>query len=300
MFFILFCLIFFGHVTCQVSLYNPYFWTAIINPNSRYSGSTYSIIANSTKKTFSQDFQTVLYEKDNYGHSERILINFGDACEVPSIEEVLGYNQNATFSQFLSTQLIAALIQRGGRCDSWLNKVINLQSFAYINASFQLRSVIIYDNTTSFDNNSNGSNSSVQLYPENQDDPNDPMMNPHSPLPPERNITLMKDNDISHQIKNINQVDISVYFVPNVYGVYLINTLNDVYSTSDSSGNHYLQIAPYFQNKIFSNNDLNNGINNNGQSNGWRDDDGGLFGFGSKGNIAYLVAAAAAVILGKY
>ncbi|CAO3610751.1 unnamed protein product [Cunninghamella blakesleeana] len=283
----LFLHLLFGQIACQVSLNNPFFWSGIINPNSQYSGRGYSIKSNSTQKTFSQDFQTVLYQKDIYGHTERVLVNFGDACNVPSVSDILSYNKNATFSQFIAAQSITALISRGG-CDSWFKKVSNLQTFAYYNTQYQLRSVIIYDNNTEFDNNV------IQLVTKNQNDPTQPQWENSTLYPISRNISSMHDNDISHNNTNSNQITLSVYFVPNIYGTYLINTLNDIYSTSSQ----YLQIGPYFVNKVFTDQDFNGNGNsggNGGGNNNWGD--GGLLGFGHKGNIAYIVAAVAAVVL---
>ncbi|KAI8338693.1 hypothetical protein BC941DRAFT_423609 [Chlamydoabsidia padenii] len=270
-------------VMAQVSIRNPLIWQTLVTP----LGNGYDYVSNSTVKYYSQDFQTIYSYSDNWGHNERILLNVGDGCNVPTYDDIVYYNNGV--SAFMKRQSLMGLVSRGG-C-SWSTKINNLQTLVQSNSILTMTGVLIYDNQT-YDNTT---------VPIIQRKPSTLMTsNWQYPLPAQRNISTMQDNDI---LSSNMSPFFAVYFSPYQFGLDMLAKMNNTTPGGQSSLNkQYVQLAPYFDDSVKDDNPSNSNNSNNDNGNG---DDGSfnsmgaddLFGGGNRGYIAYLVASVAGIVM---
>ncbi|ORX48036.1 hypothetical protein DM01DRAFT_1135021 [Hesseltinella vesiculosa] len=270
---VLWCL---GMVAGQQYAPPTFLWQSLVTPQPYNTGYIYS--HNATLKYYSQDFQTVYMSNDNFGHNERVLINLGDACNIKNYNDVQALN-NFSIQQFTVSQNLMGLVSRGG-CDSWQVKLNNIQSLGQF---FQLTGVLLYDNVTY---------PQSQLIQHNPSTTNTPTW-PSSFDPPQRNISLMLDNDLRNYSSYL-----AVYFAPNEFGTAMLGKLN-AYSfgpTVSIAQQQYVQMATYFQEQAMTDNPSPTSSSNGSSSDGG----GSLFDtfVGNRGYIAYLVAAGAAIVFG--
>lgn len=175
-----------------------------------------------------------------------------------------------------------ALIQRGGRCTLWSDKVNQIQALSN-QYHLNVGAIIVFDNATW---------PSVELITESTDNSSYPTWD--ASLPTTRNINNMSDNDIAN---HSNGIFLAIFFVPNVYG----NTLKDLIHnyTLTSSGKptqQYVQIAMFFSESTFSldQDDNNAGGSGNADGNYWD-----VF-TGDHAYIAYLLAAGGALVVALF
>ncbi|KAI8145992.1 hypothetical protein BJV82DRAFT_602989 [Fennellomyces sp. T-0311] len=263
-------------VNGQASRDNPFIWQVIVEYDIGRSNQTQRYVSDTSVKLYSQDFQTVSPHNDLYGHNERLLLDFGDGCPQTTINDVQQLNGNTATSPSMMSQPSIALIQRGGRCDLWSDKINHTQS---LSEAFELNigAALLYDNMT-YD-----ASGFVQLNTENGSYPTW-----SSPLPASRDIRNMTDNDI---ISSVSNVFIAVYFSPNHYGRVLLDMIRQ-YTTTPTTDlkQHYVQLTMFFSETTFS---VDDGRDNDGD----RSDIWSVF-TGERGYLAYLIAAGAALILG--
>ncbi|KAI8063878.1 hypothetical protein BC940DRAFT_99569 [Gongronella butleri] len=257
-----------------------FLWQSIVYPQ-QYG---YSYLQNATFKYYSQDFQSVYLNRDEFGHNERVLINLGDACSTPSYDDVQALNNNSIISSFVKAQPLMGLVARGGRCDSWLTKVNNVQALGHY---YQISGILLYDNATY---GNNAGSFTLQHLPS---DASPPQWVNKTLDPPARNISNMPDNDL-HGFSSY----LAVYFAPHDFGMAMLDKVAS-YSFGvqvPSNQQKYVQVAAYFQEQTMADNPSPSASNNaNSQSN---NDDFFNNSIDNRGYIAYLVAAGAAIILG--
>ncbi|CAO3586356.1 unnamed protein product [Absidia cylindrospora] len=278
-------------VVAQVSRQNPLIWQTLVTPTSSAS---YRYVFNSTMKYYSQDFQTVFSYNDNYGHNERILINMGDGCNVPTYDDILYYN-NGVISSFVKRQSLVGLVSRGG-C-SWSTKINNLQNLVQENSVLSMTGILIYDNTTYTSDVAPIISNKPSILAALEWNSSDQLS------PPQRNISHMQDNDI--RSSNM-QPFMAIYFVPRQFGLDILAKMGINRSQASNNGNNdntqYVQLAPYFTDSVKDDNPTNSNGSDNSNSNGNIGNSGdgtfdSLFGDGNRGYIAYLVAAGVAIIM---
>ncbi|CAO3600040.1 unnamed protein product [Absidia cylindrospora] len=190
-----------------------------------------------------------------------------------------------------------ALIERG-EC-TWNRKVsaVNYLSLLY---HLNIEAVLIYDNNTH-----SVSNASFELQPVGTSESlKQAHFNNNTPLPANRNITHMDDNDMfwngsdSSNSSSSNNY-LSVYFTTNDHGLYL-RRLNPSYSSYGSSStknntsmlnlHQFYQITPYLSTTLSNSNNNDDGDNDTG-------------GFSnmlatSKGYLSYIIALVAVFLIG--
>lgn len=187
-----------------------------------------------------------------------------------------------------------ALIERGG-C-SWNRK---LTSVNYLSSLYRLNieALMIYDNDT------HGISTSFELQPIGSTEAQKPESY-STPLPYNRNISSMGDNDISRNGSSAishgsNSTLLSVYFTTKEYGLYL-KKLNHTYPSPEASNDlssnlqQYYQIALFLSDSLWQNTDTPKDGNN----------DGGGSGFSSllassRGYLSYIIALVAVFLIGK-
>ncbi|KAI9479556.1 hypothetical protein BDB00DRAFT_176374 [Zychaea mexicana] len=217
---------------------------------------------------------------------KRLLLDFGDGCAETTISDIQSFNGNTATSPSMMSQPSIALIQRGGRCTLWSDKIDHTQA---ISEQYDLNvgAALLYDNMTY------SSTEFVQLDTENGSYPTWT----NESLPSERNIHQMADNDIS---PSADTVFMAVFFAPNNYGRVLQDMIQNYTSTPTSSmQQYYVQLTMFFAETTFSTGGQadGDGSGSNGGDDG-RSDMWTVF-TGERGYLAYLIAAGAALILGK-
>ncbi|CAO3651444.1 unnamed protein product [Cunninghamella blakesleeana] len=191
----------------------------------------------------SQIFQTVFNcSTINFTvRSSRPIFDFSYACNnQTNITDLQTWNLDG-LNKYVSINNLQkiALVQRGGGC-TWMEKVLNTERLSTI-YNLSITQLIIYDNQTYPNVNTNyyGSfttgKTGVPQY--------------SSPLPTITNISYMADNDIFANNDNVmtlnnngNMPD-QIYFVPNNFGMNLIQIIhgNNKYNTSMPNNYLFLQ-----------------------------------------------------------
>ncbi|KAI7879708.1 hypothetical protein K492DRAFT_237748 [Lichtheimia hyalospora FSU 10163] len=270
------------NVASQVNRDNPFIWQVVVQYELGNSNESATYLSDTSVKKYSQDFQTVFIYDDLYGHNERLLLDFGDGCPGTSIENVQILNGNTSTSPSMMSQPSIALIQRGGRCTLWSDKVNQIQALSN-QYHLNVGAIILFDNATW---------PSVELITESTDNSSYPTWD--ASLPTTRNINNMSDNDIA---SHSNGIFLAIVFVPNVYG----NTLKEMIrnytlSSSGKSTQQYVQLAMFFSESTFSldQDDNNAGGSGNTDNNYWD-----VF-TGDHAYIAYLLAAGGALVVALF
>ncbi|KAJ8661873.1 hypothetical protein O0I10_002204 [Lichtheimia ornata] len=270
------------NVASQANRNNPFIWQVVVQYELGKSNQSATYLTDTSVKQYSQDFQTVFLYDDLYGHNERLLLDFGDGCPGTSMDNVQALNGNTSTSPSMMAQPSIALIQRGGRCTLWSDKVNQIQALSN-QYHLNVGAIIVFDNATW---------PSVELITESTDNSSYPTWD--ASLPTTRNINNMSDNDIAN---HSNGIFLAIFFVPNVYG----NTLKDLIHnyTLTSSGKptqQYVQIAMFFSESTFSldQDDNNAGGSGNADGNYWD-----VF-TGDHAYIAYLLAAGGALVVALF
>lgn len=196
-------------IYAQASPENPFIWQILTEYDLSESNKTKTYLPETSMKVYSQDFQTVFENKDRFGHNERLVLDLGDACNETTIEDIERYNGNWATSPSMMSQPSIALVQRGGRCLKWSEKIANVQSLSNT-YRLQLSGMVIYDNIYYNDTN---------FIQENTYDPSYPTW--PAPLPNERNIKYMTEENVIDSGKTF----LAVYFVPLSYMNFLNKTL---------------------------------------------------------------------------
>ncbi|KAI8637599.1 hypothetical protein BD408DRAFT_424210 [Parasitella parasitica] len=195
-------------VRAQASPENPFIWQILAEYNLAESNKTKIYLPETSSKIYSQDFQTVFENKDRWGYNERLVIDFGDGCSQTTIDDLEKLNGNWATSPSMMSQPSIALLQRGGRCSPWSEKISTVQSLSST-YGLKVSGIVIYDD--------NYYNDTV-FIPEPTEDVSYPKWT--STLPDYRNIRHMTDNNI-----DAGSTFVAVYFVPRNYVDYLNSTL---------------------------------------------------------------------------
>lgn len=216
---------------------------------------------------------------------QRLVLDFGDGCPGTTIDDIQTLNGQVATSPSMMAQASIALIQRGGRCEFWSDKINHTQTLSE-QYDLNIGAALIYNNI---------SYNETQLVDEATSNSSYPIWS--SPLPAERNINNMQDNDIKG---DLGSIFMAVIFGPIQYGERLIDNYIREYSATPGVNQkvRYLQIRAFFSETSFSLDDGDNRINGSTGDNG---DDGFWAVFsGDRGYLAYMIVAAAAFIVGNY
>lgn len=156
-------------------------------------------------------------------------MDFGDACEATTIEDIQRLNGNLATSPSMMSQPSLAIVQRSGRCQPWSEKISTVQSLSKT-YSLQITGIMIYDHLLYND---------TAFIQEQTSDPSYPTWST-THLPDYRNIDYMKDeNVIDHKTTFV-----AVYFVPKSYVNWLYNTLfNRTFENTGSRRQTYVQLT---------------------------------------------------------
>ncbi|KAI9008832.1 hypothetical protein CLU79DRAFT_776500 [Phycomyces nitens] len=210
-------------------------------------------------------------------------MDIGDACANTTLEDLEHRNGNTATSPAMMSQPSIGLVQRGGRCGSWKEKINTVQSLSSTHR-LQITAILIYDNVSYND-------TVIQSDPTTTTDY--PVWDPAT-LPPERNVSQMSENDL-----DLKTTFLAIYFVPYSYGTQLLQSLEKIFS-DQAIKQQYVQVTPFLGETSFV---TNNVATTNGSSNahddGNRDDIWSLFS-GTRGYIIYIVVGVAAVALGIF
>ncbi|ORZ04627.1 hypothetical protein BCR42DRAFT_185910 [Absidia repens] len=239
---LLYCL-FISLVTTQ-TLQNPAFGEELIN-FSGPNGDTRTTDPSDFRVAQAQAFQTV-YLANNTSYKVKPLFDFKDACnQSTTLDDLQRWNHNGlnTLSGIQARTKIA-LVERGGNC-TWSDKV---RTVTQLSTSLRLsvNVMLIYDNQSyptlpKYTLLPATGITTVPAYPSSQ-------------LPPQVNISLMDDNDISSSQLNTSSSDIvpnqptEIYYISNELGLDLLSILQDCFdsTTPESNGapSNYLFLVP--------------------------------------------------------
>lgn len=213
------------------------------------------------------------------------MLDFGDGCPGTTIDDLQSLNGQVVTSPSMMAQPSIALIQRGGRCESWSDKINHTQTLSE-QYNLDIGAALIYNNV---------SYNGTELVDELTTNSSYPVWS--SPLPAERNINNMHDNDIKG---DLGSIFMAVIFGPNQYGERLRNNYIQQYDATPGVNQtvRYIQIRAFFSETSFSLDDGDN--NNNGSTADNGDDDFWVVFSGDRGYLAYMIAVAAVFIVGKY
>ncbi|KAI8983619.1 hypothetical protein BDB01DRAFT_791468 [Pilobolus umbonatus] len=224
--FLLICLL---HVRAQTSIHNPFIWQVLTTYNQSYSPTAKHYLIDTSYKVYSQDFQTVFENKDYYGYNQRLLIDLGDACSPTTLEVLDKLNGKTTTTLSMMSHPSIGLVQRGGRCDLWSEKIAVTQELS-LQHQLQITGIMIY-NTAHYKD--------VELVFEKTDNTSYPTW--QTPLPVQRDIQSMKgENNI-----DIGTTFIAVYFAPREYVNYLKNMLLPRAFYQNNEKQYHLQLTFY-------------------------------------------------------
>ncbi|KAL0078595.1 hypothetical protein J3Q64DRAFT_1277201 [Phycomyces blakesleeanus] len=216
-------------------------------------------------------------------YTQRLVMDMGDACTNTTLDDLEHRNGNTPTSPSMMSQPSIGLVQRGGRCSSWREKINTVQalSSAY---RLQITAVLIYDNVSYND-------TVIQSDPTTTTDY--PVWDPAT-LPPERNVSQMSENDL-----DLKTTFLAVYFVPFSYGARLLQSLESIFS-DQAIKQQYIQVTTFLGETSFVTEGVattNTTSNPHDDSN--RDDIWSLFS-GTRSYIIYIVVAIAVLILGVF
>lgn len=203
------------------------------------------------------------------------------------MDDIQALNGNTATSPSMMSQPSIALVERGGRCDAWTAKLNQTMALSE-QYNLDVTAVLLYDNAT-YDQ--------VRLIHQDTTNAISPVW-PSTALPPARNVSDMLDNDVW---QHLGSVFVAVYFAPSLYGLLLKDLVrNYTVTPSTDMMQRYVQLTALFSDKSFSVDQ--SGLNNTNNSSGGGDDNNqdvwGVFA-SDHGYLAYIIAAAAALVLGK-
>lgn len=142
------------------------------------------------------------------------------------MDDIEKLNGNWATSPSMMSQPSIALVQRGGRCSPWSDKVSTVQNLSDAYA-LQVSGIVIYDN--------NYYNDSTYIQ-ESTEDVSYPKWT--STLPEYRNIQHMTDNSL-----DTGSTFVAVYFVPRNYIDYINSTLIQKTFTLNGTRQMYTQLT---------------------------------------------------------
>ncbi|KAI9321396.1 hypothetical protein BX666DRAFT_1901718 [Dichotomocladium elegans] len=167
----------------------------------------------------SSDFQIVNAVGEGNLSDWRFLFDYSYSCNSSNFtfDSIQQSNNNNLLYPPIRNEAIVALIQRGGEC-KWSEKLSMARNLSYANG-INLGAVLIVSNIT--ESSPQYSRYEIGLL-------NDTIQLP-IPIPSERNISNMLDNDIQ------GTANIPTYFIPKSYGDYLRTLVVNSTAQSDSS-----------------------------------------------------------------
>ncbi|KAK4511343.1 uncharacterized protein ATC70_012558 [Mucor velutinosus] len=268
-------------IKAQASPENPFIWQILAEYDVAESNKTKMYLAETSQKIYSQDFQTVFENKDRWGYNERLVIDFGDGCPQTAIDDVESLNNNWATSPAMMSQPSIALVERGGRCSPWSDKISTVQNLSDKYA-LKVSGIVIYDN--------NRYNDSTFIQ-ESTEDVSYPKWT--STLPDYRNIKYMTDNTI-----DTGSTFVAVYFVPRNYIDYLNSTLIKKTLTMNGTRQMYTQLTfSLGENNFPSSSDPSASTGSSTTNNGQDDENTWDLERDKRNYIIYSVTAAVIMIL---
>jgi hypothetical protein len=302
-------------VTRAQSPSNPVFWQVPIVYNTSEPLDQGSMVNGESRLAVSQDFQVVNPGDDgSYEHKvkhplycplligflllfslQRLLVDMSDGCSnSTNLSTIQQWNDKTLTTSVIRSLPKIALIERGG-C-SWnrkLTAVNHLSSLYRLN----IEALMIYDNDT------HGISTSFALLPVGSNEAQKPGSY-SSPLPYDRNVSSMGDNDISRDGSSVssngsNPAHPSVYFTTKDYGIYL-KKLNHTYPSQVANNGQPSYLQQYYQITLFLSDSPWQSTDTSKDGN----DDGGGSGFSSllassRGYLSYIIALVAVFLIGK-
>ncbi|KAI8331360.1 hypothetical protein BC941DRAFT_474986 [Chlamydoabsidia padenii] len=272
---------------------NPVFWQVPMVFNTSEPLDQGSMLNDESRLAVSQDFQVINPgDSDSYEH-KRIVVDMSNGCSNnTNLTTIQQWNDKTLTAPVIRTLPKMALIERGG-C-SWNRKVSSVND---LSARYQLNieALMIYDNDT------HGSNTTFELQPIGSSESQDPPSY-DSPLPYDRNVSNMKDNDMittTYDSGN-NMSHLSVYFIAKDYGLQLkqlnhtyISHATDSNSSSSSDLHQFYQITLFLSQSPRQTTDTSKDNNNDDNSNGFSS----LLA-SSRGYLSYIIALIAVFLIG--
>jgi hypothetical protein len=217
-------------------------------------------------------------------------MDLGDACNGMTMDDVEKLNGNWATSASILSQPSIGLVQRGGRCLKWSEKIQNTQALASA-YQLQLTGIVIYDNILYNDTNYIQEDTNNASYP----------TWPTQALPDNRNINLMTEENVIDK----GSTFLAVYFVPCSYMNFLNQTLLQKTFVRNGTKQSYTQLTfSLSENHFVTSSDpalsstsyYSNGNTSSSDTDGDGDDDGDD---DKRNYIIYSVTAAAVIIVGK-
>jgi hypothetical protein len=206
----------------------------------------------------------------------------GDGCSQTTIQDIDRLNGGTTTSPSMMSQPSFGLVQRGGRCKLWSEKISTIQSLSDAH-NLDITGVLIYDDILYNDTHYIKENTSDASYP----------TWPSNTLPDERNISLMTDEN---QI-NLQSTFVAVYFIPRSYANYLNETFLRQTLQTNATKQTYLQLTFSLQESSFITYSKPGTASNTSSDDNARDD---IWGNDDKRNyIIYTIPAVVVVLLGN-
>ncbi|KAI8967311.1 hypothetical protein BDF20DRAFT_917780 [Mycotypha africana] len=247
------CCFFITTVTAQASTTNPFIWQILVEYDLSQSNTTKRYLTNTSSKVYSQEFQTIFENKDLFGYNERLVIDFGDGCSGTTIDEVEQLNSNWVTSPSMMSQPSIALVQRGGRCSPWQEKIATVQGLSDT-YKLQVSGIVIYDNIFYNDTQWIQEDTNNASYPVWSSSSYASSPDGSGTLPAERNI---------HSMTQENSIDkgstfVAVYYVPKAYMNYLNQTFLQQTHHLQGARQLYTQLTFFLSEKQFSSNGNDN------------------------------------------
>ncbi|SAL98034.1 hypothetical protein [Absidia glauca] len=280
-------------VTRAQSPSNPVFWQVPIVYNTSEPLDQGSMVNGESRLAVSQDFQVVNPGDDGSYEHKRLLVDMSDGCSnKTNLSTIQQWNDKTLTTSVIRSLPKIALIERGG-C-SWNRK---LTAVNYLSSLYRLNieALMIYDNDT------HGISTSFALQPVGSTEAQKPGSY-SSPLPYDRNVSSMGDNDISRDGSSVssngsNSAHPSVYFTTKDYGLYL-KKLNHTYPSQVANNGQPSYLQQYYQITLFLSDSPWQSTDTSKDGN----DDGGS-GFSSllassRGYLSYIIALVAVFLIG--
>ncbi|KAL0094274.1 hypothetical protein F4703DRAFT_1817484 [Phycomyces blakesleeanus] len=214
------------------SIENPTFWQQPIVYNISDVNDPGQIIEKESLVARSDDFQVLYPGNDPRAPvmAQRILFDFSYSCLSTNIsfDSIQKLNNNTLTSLPIRSVPKIAMIQRG-HC-GWSEKISVLQKFSEA-SDLNVKAILIYDNIT-YDGTP-----TYALHGNEHHEQNDSS----KPLPAERNVYKMADNNIQE-----GELRIPIYFAPNKYGVDIKAHLEFLNSNNTKNIRKFIQLTPFF------------------------------------------------------
>ncbi|KAG2215465.1 hypothetical protein INT45_001825 [Circinella minor] len=257
------------HKVTSQSAENPAFWQA---PRSFNSTSALQDDQSNMHIAISQDFQSIHVGDDSRYQIRRLVVDYSDSCRstnttIESLEQL--NNNNLRWGMIPRTPTIALI--RRGHCN-WSEKIQVAHTISTSN-NMRLSAILIYNNETT-------DAGSYQLY--NRNDLGQSFVY-RDPLPSNRNISFMNDNDLMSSTTNL---PMSVYFAPASYANQFISNK----SNENTDTKVFWQLTPLL---LPLSSTTGTGNPGNADENG----DGSPF---SRGYLSYVIALAAIFLVALF